>query len=68
MTKASRGSPLLRSPAIRGLEEKSMTKTPSGAQHDVPLVPASQIGLLLYPWAVQLILQNPPENDNGKRP
>jgi hypothetical protein len=35
---------------------------------DVPLVPAAAIGFLLYPWAVQLILANPPANDPGPSP
>jgi hypothetical protein len=30
---------------------------------EVPLVPAAAVGYLLYPWAVQLILANPPAND-----
>ncbi|WP_270933195.1 hypothetical protein [Falsiroseomonas oryzae] len=33
---------------------------------DVPLVPAGAVGFLLYPWAVQLILANPPANDAGQ--
>jgi len=32
----------------------------------VPLVPASSVGFLLYPWAVQLILANPPANDRER--
>jgi hypothetical protein len=32
---------------------------------EVPLVPAAKIGELLYPFAVQLILANPPANDPG---
>jgi hypothetical protein len=36
------------------------------AMPDVPLVPAAAIGFLLYPWAVQLILANPPANDTGR--
>jgi len=32
---------------------------------EVPLVPAAAVGFLLYPWAVQLILANPPANDLG---
>jgi hypothetical protein len=35
---------------------------------DVPLVPAAAVGFLLYPWAVQLILANPPANDVGGPP
>jgi hypothetical protein len=35
---------------------------------DVPLVPAAAVGFLLYPWAVQLILANPPANDIGGPP
>lgn len=35
---------------------------------DVPLVPAAAVGFLLYPWAVQLILANPPANDAGLPP
>jgi hypothetical protein len=35
---------------------------------DVPLVPAGAVGFLLYPWAVQLILANPPANDAGQKP
>jgi hypothetical protein len=35
---------------------------------DVPLVPAGSVGFLLYPWAVQLILANPPANDAGQPP
>jgi hypothetical protein len=33
---------------------------------EVPLVPAAAVGFLLYPWAVQLILANPPANDIGQ--
>ena len=33
---------------------------------EVPLVPAAAVGFLLYPWAVQLILANPPANDPGQ--
>lgn len=33
---------------------------------EVPLVPAAEVGFLLYPWAVQLILANPPANDVGQ--
>ena len=37
---------------------------PKGAEMpEVPLVPAAAVGFLLYPWAVQLILANPPAND-----
>ena len=35
---------------------------------EVPLVPAAAVGFLLYPWAVQLILANPPANDVGQPP
>jgi len=35
---------------------------------EVPLVPAWAVGFLLYPWAVQLILANPPANDAGQKP
>ncbi|WP_158287612.1 hypothetical protein [Falsiroseomonas bella] len=35
---------------------------------EVPLVPASAVGFLLYPHAVQLILDNPPANDLGPPP
>jgi hypothetical protein len=35
---------------------------------EVPLVPAAAVGFLLYPWAVQLILANPPANDIGQPP
>lgn len=35
---------------------------------EVPLVPGAAIGFLLYPWAVQLILANPPANDQGMPP
>jgi hypothetical protein len=35
---------------------------------EVPLVPASAIGFLLYPHAVQLMLDNPPANDLGPPP
>jgi hypothetical protein len=35
---------------------------------EVPLIPAAGIGFLLYPWAVQLVLANPPANDLGPRP
>lgn len=35
---------------------------------EVPLVPAAAVGFLLYPWAVQLILANPPANDVGAPP
>ncbi len=35
---------------------------------DVPLVPAGAVGFLLYPFAVQLILANPPANDAGQKP
>lgn len=35
---------------------------------EVPLVPAAAIGALLYPFAVQLILANPPANDAGRPP
>jgi hypothetical protein len=35
---------------------------------EVPLVPAAAVGFLLYPWAVQLVLANPPANDAGMRP
>ncbi|WP_170985046.1 hypothetical protein [Roseomonas sp. AR75] len=35
---------------------------------DVPLVPAGAVGFLLYPYAVQLILGNPPANDLGPAP
>ncbi|MGG5809898.1 hypothetical protein [Falsiroseomonas sp. CW058] len=35
---------------------------------EVPLVPAAAVGFLLYPWAVQLILANPPANDIGAPP
>ena len=35
---------------------------------EVPLVPAAAVGFLLYPWAVQLILANPPANDSGQPP
>jgi hypothetical protein len=35
---------------------------------EVPLVPAAAVGFLLYPWAVQLILANPPANDAGQPP
>jgi hypothetical protein len=38
----------------------------AGAMPDVPLVPAAAVGFLLYPWAVQLILANPPANDTGR--
>lgn len=34
---------------------------------EVPLVPAASIGYLLYPWAVQLVLANPPANDGPRR-
>ena len=39
-----------------------------GDMPDVPLVPAAAIGQLLYPFAVQLILANPPANDPGQPP
>jgi hypothetical protein len=39
-----------------------------GEAPDVPLVPATAVGYLLYPWAVQLILANPPANDAGQPP
>lgn len=39
--------------------------TEAGARPDVALLPAASIGFLLYPWAVQLILANPPANDTG---
>lgn len=35
---------------------------------EVPLVPAASVGFLLYPWAIQLILANPPANDAGRVP
>ncbi|WP_372623215.1 hypothetical protein [Falsiroseomonas sp.] len=35
---------------------------------EVPLVPAAAVGFLLYPWAVQLVLANPPANDPGSKP
>ncbi|HEV7265897.1 MAG TPA: hypothetical protein VGN83_13395 [Falsiroseomonas sp.] len=35
---------------------------------EVPLIPAAAIGFLLYPWAVQLVLANPPANDPGLKP
>jgi Cu2+-containing amine oxidase len=35
------------------------------APEEVPLVPAATVGFLLYPWAIQLILANPPANDFG---
>ena len=38
----------------------------AGAMPDVPLVPAAAVGFLLYPWAVQLILANPPANDAAR--
>ncbi len=38
------------------------------AMPEVPLVPAAGVGFLLYPWAVQLILANPPANDAGPAP
>jgi hypothetical protein len=38
------------------------------AMDEVPLVPAAAVGFLLYPWAVQLILANPPANDIGAPP
>ena len=34
---------------------------------DVPLVPAGAVSLL-HPFAVQLILANPPANDAGQKP
>jgi hypothetical protein len=43
-----------------GEGERKETEMP-----DVPLVPAAAVGFLLYPWAVQLILANPPANDLG---
>jgi hypothetical protein len=39
-----------------------------GEMPDVPLIPAAAVGFLLYPWAAQLILANPPANDLGPRP
>lgn len=35
---------------------------------EVPLVPAASVGFMLYPWAVQLILANPPANDAAATP
>jgi hypothetical protein len=42
--------------------------TTADEKPDVPLVPAAGIGFLLYPYAVQLILANPPANDPGPAP
>ena len=47
------------------MDQDEMTK--AGTSPDVALVPAAAIGFLLYPWAVRLILANPPANDPGKR-
>ena len=41
---------------------------PGSQAPDVPLVPAGAIGFLLYPFAVQLVLANPPANDLGTPP
>lgn len=38
---------------------------PGGQAPEVPLVPAGAIGFLLYSFAVQLVLANPPANDPG---
>ena len=35
---------------------------------EIALVPAAGIGFMLYPWAVQLILANPPANDTAALP
>jgi len=42
------------------METESQTEMP-----EVPLVPAASVGFLLYPFAVQLILANPPANDSA---
>jgi hypothetical protein len=42
--------------------------TKAGDMQDIPLVPAAAVGFLLYPYAVQLILGNPPANDPGQPP
>jgi len=42
--------------------------TNQGRTTEVPLVPAASVGFLLYPWAVQLILANPPANDRERPP
>jgi hypothetical protein len=44
----------------------SDSETRAGEAPEVPLVPASAVGFLLYPYAVQLILANPPANDPGQ--
>lgn len=41
---------------------------PGSRAPDVPLVPAGAVGFLLYPFAVQLVLANPPANDQGPPP
>jgi hypothetical protein len=46
-----------------GMDQDSVAK--GSEVPDVPLVPAAAVGFLLYPWAVQLILANPPANDTG---
>jgi hypothetical protein len=43
-------------------------KTKNAETPEVPLVPAAAVGFLLYPFAVQLILANPPANDAGQPP
>jgi len=42
--------------------------TTADEKPDVPLLPAAGFGFLLYPYAVQLILANPPANDIGPPP
>ncbi|WP_237214631.1 hypothetical protein [Falsiroseomonas oryziterrae] len=48
------------------MDDDSSAKT--AEMPEVPLVPAAAVGFLLYPWAVQLILANPPANDAGQPP
>jgi hypothetical protein len=52
----------------RGADMDADGETQQAETPDVPLVPAAAVGFLLYPWAVQLILANPPANDAGQPP
>lgn len=48
---------------------ENLDRAPGSAMPaEVPLVPAGAIGFLLYGWALQLILANPPANDLGASP
>ena len=62
------GAPALESARIgeRMMDGESEAEMADG--DEIALVPAASVGFMLYPWAVQLILANPPANDAAATP